>query len=135
MSFNKITLVGNLGRDPEMRYTPQGVPACSFSVATNARRKDKMGEMQDVATWFRVILWGRQAEMASQYLTKGRLVYVEGRLVVETWTGRDGQSFYELVVHGADIQFIDGKKIEQPSTEQMESAASPDDEHQSDLPN
>ena len=83
MSFNKVILVGNLGRDPELRYTPQGTPVCSFSMATNERRKDKAGEMQDQTTWFRVTLWGRQAETASQYLTKGRPVYIEGRLRVE----------------------------------------------------
>src|SRR5260221_6540995 len=73
MSFNKITLVGNLGRDPELRYTPQGTPVCSFSLATNERRKDRnTGENNDITTWFRVTLWGRQAETASQYLTRGR---------------------------------------------------------------
>src|SRR6266705_538364 len=86
MSFNKIILVGNLGRDPELRYTPQGTPVCSFSLATNERRKDKTGEMQDQTTWFRVTLWWRQAETASQYLTKGRPVCIEGRLRVEEWT-------------------------------------------------
>ena len=91
MSFNKITIVGNLGRDPELRYTPQGTPVCSFTVATNERRKDRAGEMQDSTTWFRVTLWGRQAETASQYLTKGRPVYIEGRLRVEEWTDRDNR--------------------------------------------
>ncbi len=91
MSFNRIILVGNLGRDPELRYTPQGTPVCSFSMATNERRKDKTGEMQDQTTWFRVTLWGRQAETASQYLSKGRPVYIEGRLRVEEWTDRDGK--------------------------------------------
>jgi primosomal replication protein N len=67
MSFNKIILVGNLGRDPELRYTPQGTPVCSFSLATNERRKDRTtGENNDVTTWFRVTLWGRQAESISR---------------------------------------------------------------------
>src|ERR1700682_1767359 len=106
MSFNKITLVGNLGRDPELRYTPQGTPVCSFSMATNERRKDKTGEMQDQTTWFRVTLWGRQAETASQYLTKGRPIYVEGRLRVEEWTDRDGKPRFTLEIHGTEMQFI-----------------------------
>jgi single-strand DNA-binding protein len=72
MSFNKIIVVGNLGRDPELRYTPQGTPVCSFTMASNERRKDKSGEQQDVATWFKVNVWGKQAETVSQYLTKGR---------------------------------------------------------------
>src|SRR6267154_104886 len=108
MSFNKITLVGNLGRDPELRYTPQGTPVCSFSLAPNERRKDKAGEMQDLTTWFRVTLWGRQAETASQYLSKGRPVYIEGRLRVEEWTDRDGKPRHTLEVHATEMQFIGG---------------------------
>ncbi|HEX8775037.1 MAG TPA: single-stranded DNA-binding protein [Pyrinomonadaceae bacterium] len=108
MSFNKIILVGNLGRDPELRYTPQGTPVCSFSVATNEKRKDRAGEMQDFTTWFRVTLWGRQAETASQYLTKGRPIYVEGRLRLEEWTDKDGKQRYTLEVHATDMQFIGG---------------------------
>lgn len=109
MSFNKITLVGNLGRDPELRYTPQGTPVCSFTMATSERRKDKTGEMQDVTLWFRVTLWGRQAELASQYLTKGRQVYIEGRLRVDEWTDRDGKPRYTLEVNATDMQFIGTK--------------------------
>ncbi len=112
MSFNKVILVGNLGRDPELRYTPQGTPVCSFSMATNERRKDKTGEMQDQVTWFRVTLWGRQAETASQYLTKGRPVYIEGRLRVEEWTDRDGKPRHTLEVHATDMQFIGGGRGE-----------------------
>ena len=114
MSFNKITLVGNLGRDPELRYTAQGTPVCSFSMATNERRKDKTGEMQDQTTWFRVTLWGRQAETASQYLTKGKPVYIEGRLRVEEWTDRDGKPRFTLEVHATDMQFIGGARAEEP---------------------
>lgn len=112
MSFNKIILVGNLGRDPELRYTTQGTPVCSFSLATNEKRKDKTGEAQDVTTWFRVTLWGRQAETASQYLTKGRPVYIEGRLRVEEWTDRDGKQRHTLEVHATDMQFIGGGRAE-----------------------
>ena len=113
MAFNKVILVGNLGRDPELRYTPQGTPVCSFTLATNERRKDKTGEMQDQTTWFRVTIWGRQAETASQYLTKGRPVYIEGRLRVEDWTDRDGRARYTLEVHATDMQFIGGRGDEQ----------------------
>jgi single-strand DNA-binding protein len=123
MSFNKVILVGNLGRDPELRYTPQGTPVCSFSMATNERRKDKSGEMQDQTTWFRVTLWGRQAETASQYLTKGRPVYIEGRLRVEEWTDRDGKARHTLEVHGTDMQFIGGGRGEEPPMERAAAAA------------
>lgn len=129
MSFNKIIIVGNLGRDPELRYTPQGTPVCSFTLATNERRKDKTGEMQDQTTWFRVTLWGRQAETASQYLTKGRPVYIEGRLRVEEWTDRDGKPRHTLEVHATEMQFIGGgggggSRTEEPHPEKP-SAAEP----------
>jgi single-strand DNA-binding protein len=107
MSFNKIIVVGNLGRDPEMRYTPQGMAVCSFTMATNERRKDKSGEQQDVTTWFKVTVWGKQAETVSKYLTKGRKVYVEGRLHVEEWTDRDGKQRHTLEVNATDVHFID----------------------------
>jgi single-strand DNA-binding protein len=113
MSFNKIILFGNLGRDPELRYTPQGTPVCTFTLATNERRRDKAGEMQDSTTWFRVSLWGRQAETASQYLTKGRPVYIEGRLRVDEWTDRDGRARYTLEVHATDMQFVGGGRGEE----------------------
>ena len=116
MSFNKIIVVGNLGRDPELRYTPQGTPVCSFTVATNEKRKDRAGEMQDFTTWFRVTLWGRQAETASQYLTKGRPVYIEGRLRLEEWTDRDGKQRYTLEVHATDMQFIGGGRGDEAAT-------------------
>ena len=106
MSFNKIILVGNLGRDPELRYTPQGTPVCSFSMATSEKRKDRSGEAQDLTTWFKVTLWGRQAETASQYLVKGKPVYIEGRLRVEEYTDRDGKPRHSLEVNATDMQFI-----------------------------
>lgn len=106
MSFNKIIIVGNLGRDPELRYTPQGSAVCNFSVATNEKKRDKAGELQDFTTWFRVTLWNKQAENASKYLTKGSPVYVEGRLRIEEWTDRDGKIRYTLEVNATDMQFI-----------------------------
>lgn len=125
MSFNKIILVGNLGRDPELRYTPQGTPVCSFTLATNERRKDRAGETQDVTTWFRVTLWGRQAETASQYLTKGRPVYVEGRLRVEEWTDRDGKARHTLEVHATDMQFIGTRGEDGGQSQPRSDASSP----------
>ena len=106
MSFNKIILVGNLGRDPELRYTPQGDAVCSFSIATNERKKDKSGEFQDVTTWFKITLWRRLAENASKYLTKGSPVYIEGRLQVEEWTDRDQNKRFTLGVQATDMHFI-----------------------------
>lgn len=99
MSFNKITVVGNLGKDPELRYTPQGNAVCNFSVATNEKRRDKGGDFQDVTTWFRITLWGKQAENASKYLTKGSPIYVEGRLRVEEWSDKDGKTPWLSLIH------------------------------------
>ncbi|MEQ1605236.1 MAG: single-stranded DNA-binding protein [Pyrinomonadaceae bacterium] len=113
MSFNKIILVGNLGKDPELRYTPQGDAVCSFSLATNERKKDKSGEFQDVTTWFKVTLWRHMAENAAKYLSKGRQVYIEGRLQIEEWTDRDNKERYTLAVQATDMHFIsDGTRGE-----------------------
>ncbi len=109
MSYNKITIIGNLGRDPELRYTPQGDAVCDFSVAVNDRKRDKAGEWQDVTTWFKVTLWGKKAESASKYLTKGRKAYVEGRLQMEEWTDRDGNTRHTLAIQGSEVQFLDGR--------------------------
>jgi single-strand DNA-binding protein len=108
MSYNKIIIIGNLGRDPELSYTPQGTAVCKFSVATNERRRDKSGEQQDITTWFRVSAWGKQAENISRYLTKGRKVYIEGRLHVEEWNDREGKPRQSLEVNASEVQFIDG---------------------------
>ena len=106
MSFNKIIIVGNLGRDPELRYTPQGSAVCNLSVATSEKRRDKSGEFQDITTWFRVTLWEKKAETAAKFLTKGTAVYIEGRLRIEEWTDRDGKNRFTLEVNGTDMQFI-----------------------------
>ncbi len=116
MSFNKIIAIGNLGRDPELRYTPQGDAVCDFSIAVNDRKRDKSGEYQDVTTWFKVTLWRKQAENASKYLTKGRSVYVEGRLQVEEWTDRDGKNRHTLVIQGSDIHFIGDNRGDETSS-------------------
>jgi len=111
-SFNKLTIVGYLGRDPEIRYTPQGTPVCNFSVATTERRKDRAGEFQDVTTWFRVTVWGKQAETANQYLAKGRQVYIEGRLRQDEFTDRDGNKRTTLEVNATDVQFLGSRQDE-----------------------
>lgn len=133
MSFNKIILVGNLGRDPELRYTPQGDAVCDFSMATNDRKRDKSGEYQDVPTWFRVTLWGKQAENASKYLAKGKQVYIEGRLSLDEWTDRDGNTRQTLQVTGTDMRFIgtrgdaatDGPRSDEPEFAGPASSPSP----------
>ena len=115
MSFNKIIVVGNLGRDPELRYTPQGIAVCDFSMATNERKRDKSGEMQEVATWFRITLWRNLAENAAKYLKKGSQVYIEGRLSIEEWTDRDGNNRQTLAVQATDMHFLSGGRSEMQS--------------------
>jgi single-strand DNA-binding protein len=111
MSFNKITIVGYLGRDPELRYTPQGTAVCNFSVATTEKRKNGRGEMEEHTIWFRVAAWGRQAEVAAEYLAKGRQVYVEGRLRLEEYTDREGNPRTSAEVNASDIHFL-GQRAE-----------------------
>src|SRR5690348_5703542 len=106
MSFNKITIVGYLGLDPELRYTPQGTALCKMSIATTERRKNATGEMEEHTTWFRVTAWGRQAELANEYLAKGRQVYIEGRLRLEEYTDREGQKRFSAEVSATEIQFL-----------------------------
>jgi len=124
MSFNKIIIVGHLGRDPELRYTAQGTPVCSFSMATTERRKDRSGEAQDQTVWFKVTLWNRLAETASQYLQKGKQVYIEGRLRVEEYTDRDGRARTSLEVNATDMQFI-GSRQDDYSGDRASSASVP----------
>jgi single-strand DNA-binding protein len=105
-SFNKITIVGYLGRDPEIRYVSQGTAVCNISVATTERRKNVEGEYEDHTTWFRVTLWNRQAELANEYLAKGRQVYIEGRLRQEEYTDREGARRVSLEVTATEMQFL-----------------------------
>ncbi|MCI0390536.1 MAG: single-stranded DNA-binding protein [Acidobacteria bacterium] len=111
MSFNKITIVGYLGRNPELRYTPQGTAICNMSIATTEKRKNASGQTEEHTIWFRVTAWGRQAESAAEYLAKGRQVYVEGRLRLEEYTDRDGNLRTSPEVNANDIQFL-GQRVE-----------------------
>jgi single-strand DNA-binding protein len=101
MSLNKAMIIGNLGRDPEMRYTPSGQAVTQFTVAVNRNHKDQNGEWVEETEWFRVVAWGPLAERTAEYLRKGRKVYVEGRLQTRQWEGQDGQKRYttELIAN------------------------------------
>jgi len=105
-SFNKIIIVGHLGKDPEIRYMTDGTAVCNFSVATTEKRKDRSGEMQENTLWFRVNVWGKQADAVNQYLSKGRQVYVEGRLSQQEYTDKDGNRRTSLEVRATDVQFL-----------------------------
>ena len=106
-SLNKVMLIGNVGNDPEMRYTPGGNPVTSFSVATNRRYTDSNGETKEETEWFRVIAWRKLAESCNQFLTKGRRVYIEGRLHARNWEGQDGQMRTSLEVTADRVIFLD----------------------------
>lgn len=111
--YQKVVIVGNLGSDPELRYTPQGDAVTSFSVATNRRWTGRDGQPAEETTWFRVSAWGRQAESCNQYLSKGRQVLVEGRLVPDRatggpriWTGQDGEARASFELRAITVQFL-----------------------------
>jgi single-strand DNA-binding protein len=106
-SLNKITLIGNVGSDPEMRYTPNGKAVTSFRMATNYRYSGPDGERREETEWFRVSVWGKQAESCNQFLSKGRRVYVEGRLRSRNWAGQDGQMRTSLEVSANRVIFLD----------------------------
>jgi len=104
--LNKIIVIGNLGRDPEMRYTPNGQSVTSFSVASNRKYTTAAGEQREETEWFNVSAWGRHAELCNQYLTKGQQVYVEGRLHSRTYETRDGQTRFVNEINLTDVQFL-----------------------------
>jgi single-strand DNA-binding protein len=106
---NKIIVIGHLGRDPEMRYTPNGQAVTSFSVASSRRYTTSSGEQREETEWFNVSAWGKLGETCNQYLTKGRQVYVEGRLSSRTYEARDGQTRVALDISLTDVQFLGGR--------------------------
>jgi single-strand DNA-binding protein len=106
-SLNKIMLIGNVGSDPEMRYTPNGKAVTSFRMATNRRYTTPSGESKEETEWFRVSVWGKQAESCNQFLSKGKRVYVEGRLRSQNWEGQDGQMRTSLEVSANRVIFLD----------------------------
>ncbi|MDR0331022.1 MAG: single-stranded DNA-binding protein [Chitinispirillales bacterium] len=105
-SLNKVILIGNLGKDPELRYTPQGRPVANFSLATSERWTSKAGEKQERTEWHNIVLWGRQAEIANQYLKKGSSCYIEGRIVTRSWEDKDKNKRYRTEIEGLAMQFI-----------------------------
>ena len=96
--LNKVMIIGNLGRDPELRYTPNGTPVVSFSVAVDRQWTTSSGERREATEWFNVVAWRELAEICKQMLSKGRLVYVEGSLQTRSWEGADGQRHYRVEV-------------------------------------
>jgi single-strand DNA-binding protein len=106
-SLNKIMIIGNLGSDPEMRFTPSGNPVTTFRVATNRVYNTPDGERREETEWFSVVAWNRLAENCNQYLTKGQRVYAEGRLHTRTWDGQDGQKHSRTEIIASNVIFLD----------------------------
>lgn len=118
-TVNKVILIGRLGRDPEMRYTSSGTAVVNFSLATNHFMKDQDGNNNEQTEWHNVVAFGRVAEVAGEYLSKGRLVYVEGRLQTRSWDDQNGQKRYKTEIVCSNLQLLGGKG---------ESGSGPEDE-------
>jgi single-strand DNA-binding protein len=109
-SVNKVILIGNLGKDPEIKYTPTGVPVAKFSLATNERYKDKAGEWQDRTEWHNIVCWQRLAEIVGEYVKKGSKIYIEGRLQTSSWEDKQsGEKKYRTEIIAHDLVLLGGR--------------------------
>ncbi len=106
---NKVILVGNLGADPDMRYTQSGAGVCELRLATNESWTDRNGQKQERTEWHRIVVWGKRAEVCSKFLSKGRQVYVEGRLRTRSWDDKEGNKRYTTEIIANDVQFLGGR--------------------------
>lgn len=109
MSVNKAILVGRLGRDPETRYTSGGQAVCNFTMATDETYKDRAGERQKRTEWHRIVVWGKQAEIAQQYLRKGSLIFLEGRIQTRQWDDREGQKRTTVEIVANNFRMLGGR--------------------------
>jgi single-strand DNA-binding protein len=116
-SVNKVILIGNLGADPELRYTNSGSAVANLRIATNETWTDKNGERQERTEWHQIVVWGKQAENCSKYLKKGRSIYVEGRLQTRQWEDQSGNKRYTTEVVATTVQFLGGGRGEMPAEE------------------
>lgn len=121
-SINKAIIVGYLGRDPEMRMTPAGQPVANFSVATDESYKGKDGQKVEKTEWHRVTAWGKTAEFVGNYLSKGRLVYVEGKIETRKWTDKDGAEKYTTEIKADRVQGLDKRSDGEQAAPQQDAA-------------
>jgi single-strand DNA-binding protein len=128
-SLNKVELIGNLTRDPELRYTPQGTAVCTFGLATNRSWTTEAGEKREEAEFHRIVTWNKLAEICSQLLTKGRKAYIEGRLQTRSWTGQDGAQRNATEIVASDMIILDSRReageVEVPEGEVSQVPAEP----------
>ena len=113
MSVNKVMLIGRLGKDPELKYTPSGAGVCNFSIATSESWMDKSGQKQERTEWHRIVVWGKLAELSNQYLAKGRQCFVEGKLQTRSWEDQQGNKKYTTEILANTIQFLGGAQANQ----------------------
>lgn len=128
VGLNKVMIIGNVGTDPEMRYTPNGNPVTSFRIATNRVYTSPDGERHEETEWFTVVAWNQLAEQCNQYLNKGRRAYVEGRLRSRSWEGQDGQTRYRNEIIANRVLFLDRQPGGQYPEGEGEGEAAPDQE-------
>lgn len=126
--LNKIMIIGNLGRDPEMRYTPSGRPVTTFSVGTSRSWNAADGERREETEWFNVVAWGNLAEICKQYLTKGQQVYVEGRLQTRRWEDQEGKKHFSTEIVANEMIILGERKAAPPSEAAAGSSELPPDE-------
>lgn len=126
MGVNKVILVGNLGANPEVRYTQSGQTVANLRIATTERWTDKNGQKQEQTEWHRVVVWGRQAEIVSQYLTKGRQVYIEGRIRTRQWQDQSGQKRYSTEIVAQNVQML-GSRGGERTQDDVAATVPPDD--------
>ena len=124
-SVNKAILIGNLGADPELRYTPSGAAVANFNIATTERWKDKDGQPQEKTEWHRIILWSRQAEIAKEYLHKGSSVYIEGRIQNRNYEDKDGIKRYVTEIVGQRMQLLGSRGAASPESGPSEAPPPP----------
>jgi single-strand DNA-binding protein len=109
MAVNKVILIGNLGRDPEIRYTTGGQAVANFTIATTERYTNKSGERQEDTEWHRIVAWGRLAEICGEYLSKGRMVYIEGSIKTRSWEDKEGNTRYTTEIVARNMQMLGGQ--------------------------
>ena len=126
--INKVTIIGNLGKDPEIRYSASGAAIANITVATSDNWKDKQtGEKQERTEWHRVVFFNRLAEVVGEYLTKGSQIYIEGRLQTRKWQDKDGQDRYTTEIVANEMQMLGGRGQQQPSPSAPPQQAAPND--------
>jgi len=125
MSVNKVILIGRLGQNPEVRYTPAGAAVANFSIATNENWTDKSGNKQEKTEWHKIVVWNKTAELCQQYLSKGREVYIEGRLQTRQWDDKEGKKNYTTEIVADRVQFLGGAGAGKPAAAGAAASAAP----------